>query len=68
MEVQRLVLAIVIPVIAFAAVVLVAAGFGMFLHLVPKGSAPAFALTATLAITIGAAIISAARSPSAAQH
>jgi hypothetical protein len=63
MEMQRLVQAIVIPVIAFAAVILVAVAFGMFLHIVPKGSAPVFALLGVLVVTIGAAVIS-AMSPS----
>jgi hypothetical protein len=63
METRRLVQAIVIPVLAFAAVILVAVAFGMFLHVVPHGSAPAFALGAVLIVTIGAAVISSA-SPS----
>jgi hypothetical protein len=58
MESKRLVQAIVLPVIAFAAVILVAVAFGIFLHIVPHGSAPAFALLAVLVVTIGAAVIS----------
>ena len=54
MEGKRAVQAIVIPLIAFATVILVAFGFGMFLHVVPHGTTPAFALGATLVVTFGA--------------
>lgn len=58
MESRRAVTAIVVPILAFAAVILCAVLFGIFLHLVPHGTAPAFALAATLLVTIGAAMVS----------
>jgi hypothetical protein len=58
MERQRAIRAIVIPVMAFAAVILVAFGFGMFLHIVPHGTTPLFALAATLGVTIAGFVAS----------
>ncbi len=58
MEKQRIVQAIVIPIMAFAIVIAIAFGFGMFLHIVPHGTTPAFALAATLLVTIGAFVVS----------
>jgi hypothetical protein len=63
METQRAVQAIVIPVIAFAAVILVAVGFGMFLHIVPKGTTPLFALLGVILVMVAAGVTS-SRSPS----
>jgi len=58
METQRAVRAVVIPVLAFATVILCAVAFGMFLHVVPHGTAPLFALLATLAVMFGAFVVS----------
>ncbi len=50
---------VVIPVLAFAAVIICAVLFGMFLHLMPHTVTPLVALAATLAVTIGAFVASA---------